>query len=297
MVGSVGCGGPPKISQPVTRAASGGSSPGTATTVARRVPAANRDCGGGGPPLRRRGSGTTRRGEGNGRRALRVRRTALMVPRPRRQRRRRRPGAGPRTGPGSRHRPPGARGGRRPARPAPRRRHPHWRRLIRPAQLGHQVLDGEGRAVEQLGGHRGRHGDLVPAVGGADLLGGLAGGCAEYGRIEAGGIVVGLEGLRRLAGGHVQARAQFGQEQRGHPCLPDIGPRADHGNHAAGAHGGQRAAGGGSGRERAARNSRLTSSSLCAADSVTRRRLVPTGTVGGRMAGTHNPLATVRPTR
>ncbi len=36
-------------------------------------------------------------------------------------------------------------------------------------------------------------------------------------------------------------------------------------------------------------NNRLTSSSLCAADSVTRSRLVPTGTVGGRMAGTHRP--------
>ena len=36
-------------------------------------------------------------------------------------------------------------------------------------------------------------------------------------------------------------------------------------------------------------NNRLTSSSVCAADSVTRRRLVPTGTVGGRMAGTHRP--------
>ena len=71
----------------------------------------------------------------------------------------------------------------------------------------------------------------------ADLLGGLAGGRTEHGRIEAGGVVVGLEGLRRLAGGDAQARrAEVRQEARGNPCLPNIGPRADDGNHAARAH-------------------------------------------------------------
>ena len=35
----------------------------------------------------------------------------------------------------------------------------------------------------------------------------------------------------------------------------------------------------------------LTWSSVCAAETVTRNRLVPAGTVGGRMAGTHRPSA------
>ena len=56
----------------------------------------------------------------------------------------------------------------------------------------------------------------------------LAGGRAEYGCIEAGGIVVRREGLRRLAGGNVAARStQFGQNTGGDPRLPDIGPGAD----------------------------------------------------------------------
>ena len=101
---------------------------------------------------------------------------------------------------------------------------------------------------EPLGRHRGSHGNLVPAVRGADFFGGLPGGCAEHCRIEAGGVVVGLEGLRRLAGGHAQARrAKVGQETRGNPCLPNVGPRADHGNQAARAHAGQSAAGVGAG--------------------------------------------------
>ena len=63
---------------------------------------------------------------------------------------------------------------------------------------------------------------------------------------RAGGVVVGIEGLRRLAGGHLQARgAKFGQQTGGNPCLADVGPRADDGNHSAGAHAGQRAAGAG----------------------------------------------------
>ncbi len=107
--------------------------------------------------------------------------------------------------------------------------------------------------MEPLGCHRGRHRDLVPAVRGADFFGGLAGGCAEHYRIEAGGVVVGLEGLCRLAGSHAQARrAEVGQETRGNPRLPDVGPRADHGNQATRAHAGQSAAGVGIGRRTSA---------------------------------------------
>src|SRR5690606_8866775 len=40
-----------------------------------------------------------------------------------------------------------------------------------------------------------------------------------------------------------------------------------------------------------AANRRATSSAVCAADKVTRRRAVPVGTVGGRIAGTHNPCS------
>ena len=128
--------------------------------------------------------------------------------------------------------------------------------------------------------------------GGQTCSGSSVGGGAEDGRIAAGGVVIGIERLRRLAGGHLQARrAQLRQETGGHPCLPDIGPRADDGDHPAGAHAGQSAAGvaAGRGNSASAWSNRLTSSSLCAADRVTRRRLVPTGTVGGRMAGTHKP--------
>ena len=131
--------------------------------------------------------------------------------------------------------------------------------------------------------------------GGQTFFGGLAGGGAEDGRIEAGGVVVGLEGLCGLAGGHRRPAARRSVRRRGgNPRLPDVGPGADDGNQrgagarAVRARGGARGAG--TGRQRPARASnRLTSSSLCAADNVTRRRLVPTGTVGGRMAGTHRP--------
>ena len=113
-----------------------------------------------------------------------------------------------------------------------------------------------------------------------------------------GGIVARIEGLRRLAGGDAQARraeAAPGDARQPMSCRRRC--RADHGNEAAGAHPSQRAPGpawrrglaDGRGAAPSACSSRVTSSSGCAADRVTRSRLVPTGTVGGRMAGTHSP--------
>ena len=176
------------------------------------------------------------------------------------------------------------------------RRRPARVRRRRPAQLRHEVLDGERRAAQRLGRHGGRHRHLVPAVRRADLLGRLAGGGAEHGRIEAGGVVVGLERLRRLAGGHPQARRaelasgdgrQPMSSRHRSPCRR----RRPRGGGARPVSGAARpsASASASGSSASAWSNRVTSSSLCAADSVTRRRLVPTGTVGGRMAGTHRP--------
>ena len=108
------------------------------------------------------------------------------------------------------------------------------------------------------------------------------------------------------------------QEARADPRLADIGAGADDGHHSGRPHDrqptGSSAPAAPHPRTRtgsrtapapatvpapnrpSASTSRPTSSSPCAADSVTRSRLVPTGTVGGRMAGTHRPLAAAQPT-
>ena len=142
--------------------------------------------------------------------------------------------------------------------------------------------------------HRGRHRRLVPTVRRTDLLRRLVGGGAEDG---------GVDGRRDRRPGRTIAPA-CGRPPAGPPrasCVrrraathvfPMSVPVPTTATTLRGRMPVSVAAGVADGRGQdsaSACNNRLTLSSLCAADSVTRRRLVPTGTVGGRMAGTHSP--------
>ena len=101
-------------------------------------------------------------------------------------------------------------------------------RVVRPAQLAHQVGDRERGSSQRLGRHRGRHRHLVPAVRRAHHLGWLPARGAEDGGVASRRVVVGLEGLRRLAGRHRHTgRPQVGQEAGGDPRLADVGAGAD----------------------------------------------------------------------
>ena len=67
----------------------------------------------------------------------------------------------------------------------------------------------------------------------------------EDGGVTSRGIVVRVEGLRRLAGGNGQARrAEVDEEAGGNPCLPDIRSRADDDHQPAGTHAGAAQSGG-----------------------------------------------------
>ena len=159
--------------------------------------------------------------------------------------------------------------------------------------------DGEGRTAQRLGRHRWRH--RRPRTSGA------------AGRPRSGGSPVAAPSTAasRPAGSSSGSKDCAGL--RAATCRPARGGRSGDGRRPTSCRrrcrcrrrrplgaGARRSEGGGCGdgagggsahgaEQASACNNRLTSSSLCAADSVTRRRLVPTGTVGGRMAGTHRP--------
>ena len=182
---------------------------------------------------------------------------------------------------------------RAPWRPVPRRP----RSEPANASSRREVVDGERRAPQRLRPPSGGAiGTSYTRCGRQTSSAALAARRTQEGGIESARVVIGLEGLRRLAGGDAPARRTESPRPGRHPRLADVGTGADDGHQPAGAHARQRApapvrrpdAGRDAAGQRVA-SSRLTSSSLCAADSVTRSRLVPTGTVGGRMAGTHRP--------
>ena len=186
-----------------------------------------------------------------------------------------------------------------------------------------------GGPAQRLGRHRWRQRHLVPTlrwhtVSGASPLAAPSTAASQRQRV-----VGRIEGLRRLARGDARPRSRGGPASRRAPTqvLPTSVPvpttatsRRGRAHRLTSAARGQRAIAASvrQGGRRSTANSRddLRKSSVTtpplpsldgrrparraadprprrvwAADSVTRSRLVPTGTVGGRMAGTHSPRA------
>ena len=166
----------------------------------------------------------------------------------------------------------------------------------RPGQPGHQCADREPGTSEDVRRHGRGERDRVGALRGTHGDGRFARGVRQD--LRVGRSRPGLERLRRLAGGHgVPGGAPCGEQAGRHPRLSHLGARAEHEHQRARARPAHRRVvlrgGGESPKDRrtsaSASTRPATSSSVCDALSVTRRRAVPGATVGGRMAGTQMP--------
>ena len=153
---------------------------------------------------------------------------------------------------------------------------------VGPAKLLDERGDRERWAPEGLGGHRRGHRHLVVAVPEADGVGVFSRCRGKDVRVAR--VLVGLERLHRLSCGDSDpATAQQPERDRREPRLADAGAGTGDDDEPSGSRTHV-----GATRSSARANASIWSS-VCAADSATRRREVPGGTVGGRMAGTSMP--------